>query len=452
MSKSASQEHLDAPPTVAAGPADMLATSPGSTKPMSDAPGRTARLLGGPFHLLWAGQSLSLVGDQISLIALPLIAVHSLNASTFDVGALGACLRFPFLVLGLPAGVWVARAGFLRAMLIADVVRGASAAVLPALITLGAGSIGVLFAGALALGIGTVFFQVAYQSVVPELIRNERHWHAANIRLTLSESIALFAGPAIGGVVVAALSPPGALAIDAVSYGVSVVCLLTIILARRIRKDSSPAPAVTTKRRLSTQIGEGIAYVRSNPILNAIMWTGAFYNLGSVMYDTLIVVFAVQRLHMSPAEVGIVVGLGAIGFPIGSVVSKYANARLGMGPSLIWAAVPSVAGLVVGALAAGGQPEIPLAAGTMLVGLGQGTFAVNAITLRQLNSTDQMRAQATAVHRFLSWGALPIGALIAGLIGQQFGLRAAMVTSGAMAATCFIPLLRSPLRVKEPTA
>ncbi len=155
---------------------------------------------------------------------------------------------------------------------------------------------------------------------------------------------------------------------------------------------------------------------------------------------------------MSPAEVGIVVGLGAIGFPIGSVVSKYANARLGMGPSLIWAAVPSVAGLVVGALAAGGHPEISLAAGTMLVGLGQGTFAVNAITLRQLNSTDQMRAQATAVHRFLSWGALPIGALIAGLIGQQFGLRAAMVTSGAVAATCFIPLLRSPLRVKEPTA
>jgi hypothetical protein len=115
------------------------------------------------------------------------------------------------------------------------------------------------------------------------------------------------------------------------------------------------------------------------------------------------------------------------------VISKYANAHLGLGPSFIWAAFPSVGGLIVAALAAGTRPEILLAAGTLLVVLGQGCFAVNAITLRQLNSIPSMRAQATSVHRFLSWGALPVGALIAGALGQFLGLRVAMLASGIVA-------------------
>jgi MFS family permease len=180
------------------------------------------------------------------------------------------------------------------------------------------------------------------------------------------------------------------------------------------------------------------------------MWAGACYNLGSSMYDALIVIFAVQHLHMSPTQLGAVIGLGSIGFPIGSALSKYANARWGLGRSLIWAAFPSVAGLPIAALAAGSHPWIPLAAGTLLVGLGQGCFAVNAITLRQLNSAPAMRAQATSVHRFLSWGALPVGALIAGVLGQTLGLRAAMLASGIVACSCFIPLFRSPLRHRAP--
>jgi MFS family permease len=176
------------------------------------------------------------------------------------------------------------------------------------------------------------------------------------------------------------------------------------------------------------------------------MWTGAAYNLGAAMYDTLIVIFAVRTLHMSTAELGVVIGLGAVGFPLGSLLSRYANAHLGLGRSLVWAAVPSVGGLLVGALAGGARPQIALAAGTLLVGLGQGCFAVNAITLRQLNSEPQMRARASAVHRFLSWGALPLGSVAAGLLGAKFGIRVAMVTSGVVAALCFAPLLRSPLR------
>jgi MFS family permease len=396
---------------------------------------------------LWAGQSLSLLGDQVTLIALPLAAVESFHAGALSVGALGACLRFPFLVLGLPAGVWVTRRGLVRSMLAADILRGVSIALLPLLIIAGARSVGILFAGALALGVGTVFFQVAYQSTVPELVADENGWHPANTRLSLSESTALFAGPALGGVVVAALTPTGALGIDALSYGASVAALLAITANRRSARSAVPSAGIAAARpRLRTEIGEGIRYVRHNAVLNALMWTGACYNLGSSMYDTLVVVFAVRYLHIPPAHLGVVIGLGSIGFPVGSVLSKYANARLGLGPSLIWAAFPSVGGLIVAALAAGDHPEILLAAGTLLIGLGQGCFAVNAITLRQLNSIPSMRAQATSVHRFLSWGALPVGALIAGALGQFLGLRPAMLASGIVASLCFIPLFSSPLR------
>jgi len=411
---------------------------------------RVARYLGHQFHLLWAGQSFSLVGDQITLLALPLAAAQQLHAGTLSIGVLGVCLRLPFLVLGLPAGVWVARHGLLRSMLAADVLLGVTVAVLPTVLVLGVHNLGVLFVAALSLGVGTVFFQVAYQSVVPELIANDDYWHAANTRLSLSESSALFAGPAVGGMAVAALSPTGALAVDALTYGLSVAALLAIVLTpRSVQALDVPAVPVPPRRSLRAQITDGIRYVRRNPVLNAIMWAGASYNLGSAMYETLIVVFAVRTLHMSPTELGIVIGLGAIGFPIGSVLSKYASARLGMGRSLIWAAVPSVAGILVGALAAERHPQLPLAVGTLLVGLGQGCFAVNAITLRQRNSDPAMRAQATSVHRFLSWGALPIGSLGAGLIGAHFGLRAAMLTAAFVATLCFLPLLRSPLRITD---
>jgi MFS family permease len=420
---------------------------------------RPPRGLGGRFRLLWAGQSLSLIGDQITLIALPLVAVRYLAAGTFDIGVLGACLRFPFLVLGLPAGVWVARAGLIRSMLAADVVRGLAAALMPALLLWGTRSIAVVLAGGLVLGAGTVFFQVAYQSVVPELITGPDRWHAANTRLSLSESMSLLAGPALGGFVVAFLSPAAGLGLDAASYAVSVASLLTLVLARRRRAGATsgaetgaetgvaPAPV-----RLHRQIAGGIRYVRRNPVLNAIMWTGALYNLGSAMYDSLLVVFAVRLLHMSPATLGLAVGIGAVGFPIGSVGSKYANARFGMGPSLVWAAIPSVGGLLVAALAARGSPGMYLAAGTFLVGLGQGCFSVNAITLRQLNATPAMRPLATSVHRFVSWGALPVGSLAAGAIGELLGLRTAMVAAGIVAALCFWPLLTSPLRTNAPRA
>ena len=401
--------------------------------------------LGRSFRLLWAGQSVSLLGDQITLIALPLLAVRYLAASTFDVGMIGMFLRLPFLLVGLPAGVWVSRIGLRRSMISADVARGLAIGGAAAVTVASPHGTWTLFAAALVIGTATVFFQLSYQTIVPDLVADQGRWQAANTRLSLSESMAVLLGPAAGGLAIAWLTPPGALGLDGASYAVSVLTLGLLARRPRPRAHLGPAPEAGAGS-LRRQVLDGWRYVRASPILDAIMWTGAAYNLGSAMYEALIVVFAVRGLHLTPTQFGLAIGVGGVGFPVGSALAGPLTRRLGLGPSLMWAAIPSVAGLILSALAGGTAPEVYLAAGTFLVGVGQGCFAVSAMTLRQLAAAPAFRARATAVHRFASWGTLPIGALLAGLIGQAAGMRAAMLTAGALAALCAWPLLASPLR------
>jgi MFS family permease len=420
---------------------------PSTAVPSAHEGSATLGRLGARFGLLWAGQSVSLVGDQITLIALPLLAVEDLHASTLDVGMLGSSLRLPFLLVGLPAGVWITRIGLIRSMIAADVARSGAVAILALTPLALLGGLWVLFGVALVIGTATVFFQLSYQSVVPELIDAPERWRAANTRLSLSESTSLLVGPAAGGLAVGWLAPRGALVLDVGSYAISVATLpVVVILTARSRLGGRETTlAVYASRRLRREIAESWRYVRASPLLDAIMWIGAAYNLGASMYDALIVVFAVHHLHLTPGHLGLAVGAGAVGFPLGSALSGPVTKRLGLGPSLRWAAIPSVAGLFVASLAPRSAAAAFLAGGTFLVGLGQGCFAVNAITLRQLGSRPEFRARATAVHRFASWGSLPVGAALGGVLGGLLGLRSAMLIACALSATCAWPLHHSPL-------
>jgi MFS family permease len=403
------------------------------------------RGLNGRFHLLWAGQTASLIGDQITLLALPMLALSYAAATAFEVGVIAMALRLPYLLIGLQAGVWVTRYGLARSMVAADVVRGAAIAVLPLTLLMNWASLGAIVAVAFTVGVGSVFFQVAYQAFVPEIVDDPRRWHDANMRLSLSESTSLLLGPALGGAVVAWVSIGGALAIDAGSYAIS-VATLAIITMRLHRGRRAPVSHPADGEPMLRQVLAGLRYVRDRPVLNAIMWTGIAYNLGVAMFESLLVIFAVRDLGLSAGTLGLAIGIGGIGFPVGSLISRHVNRWIGMGPALVAAAVPSVVGILVAGLASGSSPQVYLAAGTGLIGLGQGCFAVNAITLRQQGSEPHMRARTTAVHRFGTWGSLPVGSLFAGIVGEVAGLRVAMIGAFVVAASCFWPLLASPLR------
>jgi Major Facilitator Superfamily. len=194
------------------------------------------------------------------------------------------------------------------------------------------------------------------------------------------------------------------------------------------------------------EVGDGLRFVANQPVLRPIMVGGAIYNVGLAMYESLIAVFAVQELRMDPWMLGVALALGGAGFPLGSLFARRLADRFGIGPSLIIAGVPSVLGLVISA-GAYGRLSVPLlAAGTLINGVGQGSFAVNALTIRHLVTPLDLATRATAVHRFVTWGVLPVGAVIAGIVGTVFGLRVAMLTAAGTATLCMIPLFGRPLR------
>jgi MFS family permease len=179
------------------------------------------------FVKLWAGQSVSRLGTEVSRLALPLVAIDVLHASTFEVGALTAMETLPFLLVGLPAGAWVDRMRRRRVLITADVGRCAALVSIPLASSLGALTIGQLYAVALLAGVLTVFFDVAYQSYLPALVDRDELMEG-NAKLAASDAGAQVAGPSVGGFLIHAVGAATAVLADACSYVVSFVSLLMI--------------------------------------------------------------------------------------------------------------------------------------------------------------------------------------------------------------------------------
>src|SRR3954449_625625 len=150
------------------------------------------------FRLLWAGQTISRVGTEVSVLALPLIAIQILHATTFEVGSLTAVETLPFLLVGLPAGAWVDRMRRRRVLIVADVGRLISLGSIPIAHSVASLTLAHLYIAAFITGVLTVFFDVAYQSYLPELVER-RQLVEANAKLAATESTAHVVGPGLGG-------------------------------------------------------------------------------------------------------------------------------------------------------------------------------------------------------------------------------------------------------------
>jgi MFS family permease len=387
-------------------------------------------------RLLWAGQSVSLIGDQVTLLALPLTAI-SLGASAAQVAVLAATATAPFIVLGLPVGVLVARFGLRRSMLFADVVRGLALLSLMLAACFGRLSYPHLLAVAFVLGCAIVFFQVSYQSLTPVLVDDVEQLRSANTRLQASESVAQVGGPALGGVLIGALGAVRALTVDAASYAVSVATLVAL-------RAPGDRPVHATGSVVA-QVRAGVRYVGRAPALRGVLWSSVWFNTGMSGYQALLVVFAVRTLGLSPSTLGLAVGLGGLGVPIGLLLSGPVERRLGMRVVLTASAALSAAGILVAGAAAGSFAAVLIGAGSFVTALGGGAWGVAALTVRQRLSAPQHRAMATAVFRWATYSVLPLGALLAGLTASTLGVRAAVLIFGVVAQLCVVPLLRAPL-------
>lgn len=410
-----------------------------STPPPGDRPEPSRRgvlrLQG--FRMLLGSVVVSEVGTQVSLVAMPLVAVLTLSASPFQVGLLTTAERAAFLLIGLPAGVWVDRMRRRSVMVTTDVLRGIVLLSIPIAAWLGALSIWQLYGVALALGVATVFFDVSAQSYLPFLIGRERLLEG-NARLETVRVTGQIAGPGVGGGLVQLVTAPIAILADATSYLGSAVFLAGI-------RSAEPKPRPSERRGLWPEIREGLAFVLRNPILRAICGCTATANLFSAMGTAVEIVFLVRVIGLSAGQIGLLMTAAPLGGLIGGLILPRLSKRIGTARA-IWAGFVSWSFGVLMPLAEPGWRAGLFAVGMFMFSLGAMLYNVSQITFRQSATPEEMLGRVNATIRCIVWGTLPLGGLIGGALGETLGLRLAMWVSVLGCLLACVPLLLSPLR------
>jgi MFS family permease len=389
------------------------------------------------FRRLFMADTASQMGTNVAAVALPLVAVIALHASAFEAGLLVAAERAAFLVISLPAGVWVDRMARRPLMIAADLVRTLVLLTIPPAWWAGVLSLPQLYVIALGTGMATVVFDIAYQSYVPSVLTRDQLVDG-NTKLEIVRSGSEVAGPMLGGWLIQILAGPATLLVTAIGYALSALSLGQIDLAEAIAK-----PRETT--RLGGEIREGIRFVVRHPIVGKIVLCMAIANFSVGMLQAVQAIFVVRDVGVSPGLYGVLLSAGAVGALLGAAATARA-ARLVGSARLIWVAllVAAPGSLMIPFTAPGWRTSL-FAVGVFLDGFGVVMYSVSQISYRQAAAPEHLLGRMNATIRMAAWGALPIGGLAGGLVGQVFDVRTAVWAGVIGSVLCVIPLLLSPL-------
>jgi MFS family permease len=392
------------------------------------------------FRNLWLGQLISVFGDQVTMIALPLVAVVTLDAGPLAVGVLAAAGWLPHLVLSLGVGEWIDRRTSKRHVLVrADLLRALTLATIPLAYAFDALTFAHLLAVALVVGSLTVVFDLAYSTFLPLVVPREDVVEAQG-RLSASRSASYIGGPALGGVLVQALSAPVAMGADALSF------VGSAFFVRRARvEEPAPQPAEGTLWR---RLGVGIRFVFGHPLLRAGVLCTATINFFNLAFGAIVVLFMSRELGLSPGLIGLVFSAGAVGALVGALVAPRAGRRFGLGPTVVLGAVLFPAPLIGFALAGGPQWLVvgTLIAAEGLSSIGVMLYDVNLNSINLLATPWHLRGRQSGAVRLVNYGVRPIGALAGGLLADAIGLRGALLVGAVGALGGVVFLLGSPMR------
>jgi predicted MFS family arabinose efflux permease len=370
------------------------------------------------FRLLWVGESISAIGNAMAVVGVPLLAVESLHASTFVVAALTAAAYLPWLVIGLPAGVWVDRLPRRPLMIICDVVSALLYASLPIAAWLGALTIGQVVIVALAAGSCNVFFSTAYRAYLPSLVTTA-DLIEGNAKLQGSMSVANICGRGAAGIAAQAVGDAAALLFNAASFLVSAACLLLI---RTGTRPHEPVQRDTVRAEISA----GIRFIARDRYLRPLTIYPAVSNLAYSGSTALVVVFLIRVAGFGAAAVGLLMAFAGIGGLLGAVTARRLARRLGTARTLWLSALGTGPfGLLI-PLTATGPRAACYAIGSAVVAAGIIVFNTIASSFRQTYCPPSMLGRITASMSFLVFGSIPLGALLAGALGDTLTVRAAL--------------------------
>ncbi|MDE0546489.1 MFS transporter [Microbacterium sp. C7(2022)] len=368
------------------------------------------------FLTMWTGQAFSQFGVQITELAIPVLAVLMLHATEWEVGVLGAAQFAAFLIVGLPAGAWIDRMRKRHVMIVADAVRAVALGMLPVLAFFGVLEIWHMIAVALVMGIATVFFDVSYQSIIPSLVKPTQI-SEANGKLESTQQLAGLAGPAAGGWLVGVLAAPVAILITVGSYVASFIALL-------FTRDHEQPHAVEDRRPLITEIGEGLRWVFGNPLLRRIVGTTGVANFFGSIATTLFPLFVLRELGLSPAMLGVVFSLSAVGGLLGAIATPRIVARIGEARAIPVSAIAfCVAPFFLPVISLVPDLAFPLlVAQGFVMSFTVLLYNITQVSFRQRITPPRLLGRMNASIRFVVWGVMPIAALIAGGLGTWIGV------------------------------
>ncbi len=392
------------------------------------------------FARLFAGETISQIGSQVTQFALPLVAVLTLNATALQVGVLNALRFVPVIVVALLAGVWLDRRRRRPVLVACALGNAVLIGLVPLSSVTGLLSIGLLYVVATASGTLTVVFDVGTLSYVPFLVER-RHLAESNSKLQASFGVSGIAGPGLAGLLVGLLTAPITLSVDAVSYLFSAASVLSI--SKREPEPQLPSERVSIRR----SIAEGLHAVYGTRLLRILLGQSAVLNVGFGATSTLFTIYGIRVLGLSPGKLGVAVGSLAAGALAGALIAARAGAALGVGRTM----AISIVGVCASPLLLLVPHGADLAAMAFLMtawfghGFGIGIWNVYTITLRQALTPARLLARMNASYRMLLFGALPAGALIGGALGNSVGLHAALVVAVLVLAAPMLWLPFSPV-------
>jgi MFS family permease len=388
------------------------------------------------FRRFWAGETISLFGDQITMLALPLVAVLALHAGAAEMGYLTAAGLVPALLFSLHAGAWVDRRGRRRqTMIFTAFGRAALLATIPLAYVFDWLTLTQLYVVSFVVGTLSVLFFVSYSTLFVSLVPRERYLEA-NSLLNGSRAFSFVAGPSVAGVLVQVFSAAGAVVVDACSFLVSAFTLRSI-------HPVEPPTEVAERGHVKA----GMRYLWHSKIVRASLLATATINFFNFVFWALFILYVTRTLGVTPGVLGLVLGAASVGGVLGSVLTGRISRRLGVGPAFAFGCVLFPAPLVLVPLAGGSNLSIYacLFGAEFLSGFGVMVLDITAASIKAALVPDRLRARVAGAYMVVNYGVRPLGSLLGGALGTWIGLRPTLWIASVGAIAGVLWLLPSPI-------
>jgi len=395
------------------------------------------------FMKLWTAETISQFGTQVSLLAIPFLAVTILQVSAFEVALLGTVEMLPFILFSLPAGAWVDRLRRRPILIAGDIGRGVMLLSIPVAYAFDGLTIWQLYVVGFVTGTLTVFFDISYQSYLPSLVDRDQLIEG-NSKLEVTRTLAQTAGPALSGGLIGILTAPIAILLDSISYGISAL-FVSLIRRHEPTPDRHVDEHGQQREGLRKEVTAGLRYVLGNRYLRGIAATTGTSNLFESIAFSTFIVYAVRELGLSAGEIGLVFGLGNLGAIAGALTGDRWVARFGLGRVIVVSTFMNAPGILLVALAPKSFPVPFLIASGLLIGSSMVVYNINQVSFRQAITPRAMQGRMNATMRFIVWGTIPIGQILGGIIATTVSLSAAIWVGAIGSFLAVIPLLISPV-------